>query len=106
GTMSYSVARRTNEIGIRMALGAVPGRVFRLVFGESLALLGLGLVIGLPIVLAFSHPVSSVVLGVDVSDPQIPALAALVVAITAASAAYIPAGRASGAAQRVALRYK
>src|SRR5262249_20179340 len=104
GTMSYTVARRTNEIGIRMALGAVPGRVFRLVFGESLALLGLGLVIGLPIVLAFSHPVSSVVLGVDVSDPQTLALAALVVAITAAFAAYIPARRASRVDPRVAGR--
>src|SRR5262249_50088246 len=54
GTMSYAVARRTNEIAIRMALGAVPGRVLSSVFGECLALLGLGLAIGTPLVLAAS----------------------------------------------------
>jgi len=106
GTMSYAIARRTNEIGIRMALGAVPGRVFRLVFCESLALLGLGLVVGTPLVVAASHPVSRVVLGVDVSDPLIPALAVLVVTVTAAFAAYIPARRASRVDPTVALRYE
>jgi predicted permease len=106
GTMSYAVARRTNEIGIHMALGAVPGRVFRLVFGESLALLGLGLLTGVPLVLAASRPVSRVVLGVDVSDPLIPALAAVVVTLTAAFAAYIPARRASRVDPMVALRYE
>jgi ABC-type antimicrobial peptide transport system permease subunit len=104
--MSYAVARRTNEIGIRMALGAAPGSVFRLVFGESLAVLGLGLVIGMPLVLASSHPVSRVALGVDVNEPQIPALAALVVTLTAVFAAYIPARRASRVDPMVALRYE
>ncbi len=106
GTMSYAVSRRTNEIGIHMALGAVPGRVFRLVFGESLALLGLGLLIGAPLVLAASRAVSRVVLGVDVNDPLIPALAAVVVTLTAAFAAYIPARRASRVDPMVALRYE
>jgi ABC-type antimicrobial peptide transport system permease subunit len=106
GTMSYAVARRTNEIGIHMALGAVPGRVFRLIFGESLALLGFGLVAGAPLVLAASRPVSRVVLGVNVDDPLIPALAAAVVTLTAALAAYIPARRASRVDPMVALRYE
>jgi predicted permease len=106
GTMSYAVARRTNEIGIRMALGAMPGRVFRLVFCESLALLGLGLVVGTPLVVAASHPVSRVVVGVDVSDPLIPALAVLVVTLTAAFAAYVPARSASRVDPTVALRYE
>ena len=106
GTMSYAVTRRTNEIGIHMALGAAPGRVFRLVFCESLALLGLGLLTGAPLVLAVSRPVSRVVLGVDVSDPLILAGAALVVTVTAAFAAYIPALRASRVAPMVALRYE
>ena len=106
GTMSYAVARRTNEIGIRMALGAVPGRVFRLVFGESLALLGLGLIVGTPLVVASTRPASRVIVGVDVSDPLIPALAVLVVTLTAALAAYVPARRASRVDPMVALRYE
>jgi predicted permease len=106
GTMSYAVARRTNEIGIHMALGAVPGRVFRLVFCESLALLGTGLLMGAPLVLAASRPVSRVVLGVDVGDPLILVGAALVVTVTAAFAAYIPAWRASRVDPVVALRYE
>lgn len=106
GTMSYAVARRTNEIGIRMALGAVPGRVFRLVFCESLALLGVGLLMGAPLIVAASRPVSRVVLGVDVGDPLIPAVAAFVVTGTAALAGYIPAWRASRVDPMVALRYE
>ncbi len=89
-----------------MALGAVPGRVFRLVFCESLALLGPGLLTGAPLVLAASRPVSRVVLGVDVSDPLIMAGVALVVALTAAFAAYIPARRASRVDPVVALRHE
>jgi len=106
GTMSYAVARRTNEIGIRMALGAAPGRVFRLIFYESLTLLGLGLAVGTPLVFAASHPVSRVVLGVDVSDPLIPTVAVVVVILTAAFAAYVPARRASQVDPMVALRYE
>lgn len=102
GTMSYAVARRVNEIGIHMALGAVPGRVFRLVFCESLALLALGLLTGAPLVLTASR--SRVVLGVDVGDPLIPAGAALVVTATAAFASYrtcFTGGSCGGAEVRV-----
>jgi predicted permease len=106
GTMSYAIARRTNEIGIRMALGALPRRVLRLVFGESRVVLAFGLAIGTPLVVAASRPISRVVVGVDVSDPLIPVLAALVVAITAALAAYVPARRASRVDPMVALRYE
>lgn len=106
GTMSYSVARRTNEIAVRMALGAMPGRVFRIVFGESVKLLGLGLLTGTPLMLAASHPASRMVLGIDVQDPLIPIGAAVVVTLTAALAAYIPAWRASRVDPMVALRYE
>jgi ABC-type antimicrobial peptide transport system permease subunit len=106
GTMSYAVARRTNEIGIRMALGALPGRVFRLVFAEALALLGLGLAIGTPLVLAASRALSKFVLGVDTRDPLIVALAVTVVTVTAALAAHLPARRASRVDPIVALRYE
>lgn len=68
-------------------LWAVPGRVFRLIFCESLTLWGVGLLIGAPRVLAASGPMSRVVLGANVGDPLILAGAALVVSITAAAAA-------------------
>jgi predicted permease len=106
GIMSYTVARRTNEIGIRMALGSPPGRVFRMAFGESLVLLAVGLAAGIPLVLAASRPVSKVVFGVNTSDPLTLVLAALVVSVTAALAAYIPARRASRVEAMVALRYE
>jgi predicted permease len=106
GTMSWAVARRTNEIGIRMALGAAPACVFRLVFRESLVLLGAGLAAGIPLGLAASHPVSRVVPGVDVSDPLILAGAALVVTLTAAFGASVPAGRASRVDPMAALRHE
>ncbi len=106
GTMSYGVARRTNEIGIRLALGAAPARVFRLTLGESLVLLVLGLAVGAPLVIAASRPVSRAIVGVDVSDPLIPILAALVVTLTAAVAAYVPARRASRVDPMAALRYE
>jgi predicted permease len=106
GIMSYTVARRTNEIGIRIALGAAPRRVFRMAFGESLVLLAGGLAAGAPLVLAASGPVSRVVFGVDTRDPLIFVLAALIVTATAALAAYIPARRASRVEAMVALRYE
>jgi predicted permease len=106
GTMSYAVARRTNEIGIRLALGAAPGRVFRFVLCESLLVIALGLVAGMPLVLAASRPASTVVLGVDVGDPLIPALAALAVTIIGGVAAFVPARRASHVDPIVALRYE
>jgi predicted lysophospholipase L1 biosynthesis ABC-type transport system permease subunit len=106
GIMSYTVARRTNEIGIRMALGAPPGRVFLMAFRESLALLAVGLAAGVPLVLAASRAASKVVFGVDTSDPLTMVLAGLVVSVTAAMAAYIPARRASRVEAMVALKYE
>jgi predicted permease len=106
GIMSYTVARRTNEIGIRLALGAEPGNVFRRVFGESLVLLAAGLAAGMPLVLTASRPVSKILLGIDTGDPLVPVLAALVVTVAAALAAYVPARRASRVDALVALRYE
>jgi putative ABC transport system permease protein len=106
GTMSYAVARRTNEIGIRMALGAAPGRMFRLAFTESMVLLAIGLLVGTPVVIAVSRPVSQVILGADVKNPLIMVLAALVVTLTAALAAAAPAWRAARIDPMLALRYE
>jgi predicted permease len=95
GAMSYAVARRTGEIGIRMALGAQQWRLFRMVFIESLSLLALGLAAGVPLVLAATRPVSSVVLGVDPRDPRLIIAAGLAVTVAAALASYLPARRAA-----------
>ena len=74
--MSYSVARRTNEIGIRMALGAEQGRVLRMVLGEVLLLIAIGLVIGAAAALSTTRFMSSLLYGVTPTDPVTLALAA------------------------------
>src|SRR5262249_20823764 len=95
GVMAYSVAHRTNEIGIRMALGARPGSVLRLVLGESLILVALGLVVGTPAALACGRSVSSQLYGLDANDPlTITASAAALLAV-ALAAVYLPARRAA-----------
>ncbi|HEY7390388.1 MAG TPA: ABC transporter permease, partial [Bryobacteraceae bacterium] len=95
GAMSYAVTRRTGEMGIRMALGASPPRVFAMVLSESLALLAIGLVAGAPLLFGAARLIGSVVLGVDLRDPLIVCGSALVVALAATLAAYLPARRAS-----------
>ena len=87
-------------------MGAAPLQVFRRVFGESLVLLAAGLVAGVPLVLVAARAISKIVLGVDTGDLLIPALAALLVTVIAALAAYVPARRASRVDAMVALRYE
>jgi predicted permease len=104
GAMSYAVTRRTGEMGIRMALGASPPRVFAMVLWESLALLAIGLVAGAPLLLGAARLIANVVLGVDLRDPLIVCGSALVVALAAGLAAYLPARRASSLDPVAALR--
>jgi predicted permease len=104
GAMSYVVARRTGEIGIRMALGAPQWHVFRMVLAESLILLSAGLLAGAPLVLAAAQPLSKVVSGVDTYDPRIVVAAALAVALTSTVAGFFPARRASLLDPSAALR--
>jgi predicted lysophospholipase L1 biosynthesis ABC-type transport system permease subunit len=104
GAMSYAVARRTGEMGIRMALGAPQSRVFRMVLAESLGLLAGGLLVGAPLVLAAAQPLSKVVLGVDTHDPRIIISAAVAVALTSVLAGFLPARRASLLDPSTALR--
>ena len=94
GLVSYSVTRRTREIGLRVALGAHPRDVLRLVFGRTLLLAGIGIAVGMGLALACGHVVSSVVYGVSPRDPW--TFGAAVVTMTAASviAAAWPARRA------------
>jgi len=104
--MAYTVARRTREIGVRMALGAVPGDVVWLVMREVFLLVGTGLVLGLIASWALSRFVSSQLYGVTGSDPMAIAAACAVLASVAALAGYIPARRATRVNPVLALRYE
>ena len=106
GLTAYSVARRTNEIGIRMALGADRGNVLALVLRAALAQVGFGLAIGVPVALAGSRVLASALWGVKSYDPMILAIAALVLAVCAIFAASLPARRATRVDPMVALRYQ
>ncbi len=104
GVISYMVARRTNEIGIRMALGADGGGIVRLILREALLLLGIGLVVGAGLALAAARTASSMLFGLKPYDPATLAFAIATLALVAIAASYIPARRAAGVDPMVALR--
>ncbi|MGO8732332.1 MAG: ADOP family duplicated permease [Terriglobia bacterium] len=106
GLMSYAVTRRTNEIGIRMALGAENSGVLWMVMRESLMLVAIGVAIGIPAALAASRLVSSVLYGLKATDPITIAMSALVMIAVAALAGYLPARRAARVDPMVALRHE
>jgi predicted permease len=95
GLMSYSVARRTNEIGIRMALGARSQDVVRLVVGESLRLVAAGVAIGVAIALAAGQLVAKLLFGLAPTDIYSTAGAVLLMLMVSMAAGYLPARRAS-----------
>ncbi len=104
GVMSYNVARRRNEIGIRMALGAEQSRVLWMVLGEVTVLIGIGLVLGMAVTLATTRFVTSFLYGLTPNDPRTLGSAAVVLAIVAIVAGYLPARRASRLDPMTALR--
>jgi predicted permease len=106
GLMSYNVSRRTNEIGIRMALGAERGHVLGQVMRESMILVAAGVGIGLAIAVGLSRFIASLLFGVAAKDPGTIVLAITVMGLVAAMAAYLPARRASQVDPMVALRYE
>jgi ABC-type antimicrobial peptide transport system permease subunit len=106
GVVAYGVARRTREIGVRMALGAFGKDVVWLVLKEALILLAIGLAIGLPVSLALAHYVQSQLFGVHFADPLTLFVAIFSLATAAALAGYIPARRASRVDPIRALRYE
>jgi len=106
GVMSYSVAQRTNEIGIRMALGAQTGDVMRLIVSQGFKLVLLGLAIGLAGAFALMRVISSLLFGVTSRDPLTFAVVAGLLAFIALLACYIPARRATRLDPLSALRYE
>src|SRR5580698_91591 len=106
GVISYSVQRRTNEIGIRMALGAERLTVFRLVLGEGMRLALVGAAVGIVAALALTRLLAGLLYGVTAHDPITYAAVALVLGAVAAAACWIPAWRATRVDPIIALRYE
>jgi predicted permease len=105
GVVAFTVAARTREIGIRIALGATHGRVLRQVVKESAVLIMLGLALGLSAAVSASRAVGSLLYGLSPTDPWTYSVLAALLAGIALSAAYIPARRAARVDPMVALRY-
>ena len=104
GVVAYAAARRTREFGIRMALGARPGDVLRLVLGEGLKLTAAGVIIGIVAALALTRLLTKLLFGVDPTDPLTLAAVAVVLAAVATLACWLPAHRATRIHPTEALR--
>ena len=106
GILAYGVASRTNEIGLRMALGAQRRDVLWLILREALLLVLIGVAVGLPAVMAATRLVSSLLFGLTPADPTSIGAAAILMFAVAAGAGYFPARRATKVDPMVALRYE
>lgn len=106
GVISYSVAQRTREIGVRMALGAPREGVFRMVIGEGVKLAGTGIAIGILAALGLARLMSSLLYQVSSADFETFTLVAVLLLLVAFAASYIPARRAISVEPIVALRYE
>ncbi|HKW88382.1 MAG TPA: ABC transporter permease [Candidatus Acidoferrales bacterium] len=105
-TIAYVVAQRTHEIGIRMALGAEPARVMRLILTQGMKLAVIGLAIGVVASLEMTRLLSSLLFGISATDPFTFAGVAVLLLVVALAACYIPARRAMRVDPMVALRYE
>jgi predicted permease len=106
GTVAYSVARRATEIGIRMAVGAQRRTVLWMVLRDSIVLIAVGLLLGLPMALGGMRWIKSFLFGVETADPLALAAAAFLIVILALLAAYLPAQRATKIDPMLALRHE
>jgi ABC-type antimicrobial peptide transport system permease subunit len=106
GVLAYAVARRTREIGIRMAIGAAKMDVLWLVMRETLQLLGIGIALALPLSWVLTQTIRSQLYGIEPNDPVSMGLAVLCIAAVGMLAGYVPARRATQVHPLVALRYE
>ncbi len=106
GVMTYNVVRRTSELGVRMALGSSKAALLWLILRESLALLAVGVLLGIPLSLAASRTIRAGLFGVSPTDPLTLIAAVLVVSMCILAGSYLPARRATRIDPMVALRYE
>ncbi|MGB6786907.1 MAG: FtsX-like permease family protein, partial [Candidatus Acidiferrales bacterium] len=106
GVLAYVVARRTREIGIRMALGGQRGDILRLVLGQGARLTLIGGAVGIVVALAVTRLMASLLYGVSATDPLTFVAVAILLALVSGAACYIPARRAMRVDPMVALRYE
>ena len=106
GVISYAVSQRTREIGVRMALGATPGGMLRLILGESLQLIFFGVVIGVAAALGLTRMLASMLYGISSTDPLIFVSVTTLLVVIALAACLIPARRAMRIDPMVALRHE
>jgi ABC-type antimicrobial peptide transport system permease subunit len=106
GTMAYRVSRRTNELGIRLTLGAQRANIFWLVTRECLTLVAIGVAIGVPVALGAIRVIASQLFGIRAADPLTFGGVAILLLVVALAACYVPALRAMRVDPMVALRYE
>jgi ABC-type antimicrobial peptide transport system permease subunit len=106
GVLAYTVARSTNEIGLRIALGAKRQQVLGLVLKSACGMLVLGIALGIPAAWAGSGLIASMLFGLQPTDPLTILLAMVVLGVTAIVAAFVPGLRASRIDPMIALRYE
>ena len=106
GVMTYAIGQRTQEIGVRMALGAQRGTILWMVSRQGLAIVGAGLAIGLLFALAVGGLVGEFLVGIGPTDPVTYVTVSVLLSIIALAACYVPARRATHVEPTVALRYE
>jgi predicted permease len=106
GTIAYTVAQRTNEIGIRMALGAQRGKILEMVLRETLSVVAIGVAVGLPLSWLGTSLLSSQLYGLSTHDPATLTVAVLFIAAVTIAAGFVPARRASRVDPLTAIRYE